>query len=66
MLLQTWYGMYSTLVIAPVPVGTSMDVISRQIRCPALNWFAVAMIALAALVMYGLASTTGWREEGWG
>jgi hypothetical protein len=29
-------------------------------------WFAVAMIALAALVMYGLASTTGWREEGWG
>jgi hypothetical protein len=29
-------------------------------------WFAVTMIALAAVVIYGLASTTGWREEGWG
>src|SRR6266849_4511835 len=38
--------MYSTFVIAPVPVGMSMDVMSRQIRCPALNWFAVARICI--------------------
>src|SRR5471032_1940128 len=46
LLLVTWYGMYSTLVMAPVPVGTSMLVISRQIRWPALNWLAVARISI--------------------
>ena len=33
-----------TLVIAPVPVGASMLVISRQMRCPALKRFAVDRI----------------------
>ena len=28
-------------------------------------WFAVAMIALASLVIYGLATTSEWREESW-
>jgi hypothetical protein len=29
-------------------------------------WYAVTMIALAGLVIYGLATTSGWKEEGWG
>ena len=34
--------MYSTPVIAPVPVGTSMLVMSRQILCPGLDEFSAA------------------------
>jgi hypothetical protein len=29
-------------------------------------WYAVTMIALAGLVIYGLATTAAWKEEGWG
>jgi hypothetical protein len=29
-------------------------------------WFAASTIAIAAVVIYGLATTSGWREEGWG
>src|SRR5258708_34223701 len=52
--------MYSTFVIAPVPVGTSMLEISRQMRWPALNWFAVARIS----ILYSTTSPgfTGLRE----
>src|ERR1700733_7303986 len=43
--------MYSTSVIAPVPVGASMLQISIQMRWPALNWFAVASTWISYLTI---------------
>ena len=47
LLLQMWLGTYSALVAPPTPVGMSALMISRQMRWPRRNRFAVAMISMA-------------------
>src|SRR6516165_5739750 len=57
--------MYSTLWAPPTPVARSRLVISRQMRCPRLNAFAVAMISIAySLIAPGVTGFCASRVSG--